>query len=535
MPNWTSKQRWSGLEDKVIDKIKVNNCYVSKVNDNKTIILIFTEFYVNFLNNIDIIKFFIPFMVDRNRTNHSILEINCNDGIFYLSYANYHIEYYIFMLRNFIKNRNLELMGKQKVIFNMQLEFLKSSDKFEIIKFDFLGNEDTTNSVVKLKLKNDVDIVFKEYRIVKRQRETDYLTFLNKMGYKNTPKIYGTLKLKIDHDSYELGIIMEHIKSIGDGGTLFWNNLNTYLENILNNKLDFSNIGIIENFLKSDKELLKIISNLSSIIVDFHKIMEKYDNKLECYNDNDVYVSNNFIIKIIKGIKKQVEKIEYYLSSPNLDIIIKNIFGNEIKIYELIDKKTELIGIKKVYCHQDLHFIQMLTSKKNNEYQFYLIDLEGDPQIPYELKVAKDLVFRDLASIITALFYIKFNALKILYQKIYTQKFDIDSFVALIMQSISMNNQISKENDSKFMLIILFSNIWTKFIIKNLLKNYFSKVKLKKNNLEIKYELINVGIKIYTIERAIKELNYELSYRPENAIIPILIIWWNIESNFNYL
>jgi predicted trehalose synthase len=75
-------------------------------------------------------------------------------------------------------------------------------------------------------------------------------------------------------------------------------------------------------------------------------------------------------------------------------------------------------------------------------------------------------------------------------------------------------------------------------MVKNFLMRYFDQytIKFKKDIKKSEYNnIISNGIKLYIIERAIRELSYELDHRPKNAFIPLLTIWENLNRDIiNY-
>ncbi|MFW9784312.1 MAG: hypothetical protein ACFFFB_18680, partial [Candidatus Heimdallarchaeota archaeon] len=178
------------------------------------------------------------------------------------------------------------------------------------------------------------------------------------------------------------------------------------------------------------------------------------------------------------------------------DIIEK--FRSEFRVPE--------IDIQPV--HQDLHMQQILYNKINGEYQFYFIDFEGDPQLTPEEKKHKFPIEKDLASFLRSLSYIKFNTiLNFIEQRIIDHnKFEVaEEF--LFSTYFRKASKISLKH--KILEIIL-----------KLLSSWELKLmgKLFEEGEKLHFTLINY----FTIERALHELDYELLFRPNKTIVPIL-------------
>lgn len=528
--DWLPIQRWSGLEGKEIKDIKIKNKLLIKNTDNIQLIFLIIKCTIKSVKKTEIIEFFIPFIIHLVATQSAILSLKCKDGEFFLSYANNLLSYYQILFQMFINNPIKE-MGKGCIL-NLEWYQIPKSD---ITGFKILGGGDTTNSIVKIDFKDENSLIFKEYRVIRQQREVKILQFLNKNNFNYSPKIFGTLGVRINNILYEIGIIMEYIDSIGDGGTLFWQNILNYLEIVIKRDKFFENKTELINFLKNDEELHELANNLIDTVFSFHKTMEKFDNSSEIINEEDVVLS-------LKNDKKFIQNINDVINSKTKDVnfdpirfIYDIIFVNDSDISDILADGRILIGFKKIHCHQDLHFSQMLTMMKDQKIKFYLIDFEGDPLLPFQLKMKKDVIFRDLASLFAALFYIRFNALKETYSKYFEPKNDFNTFIVECEKSIHSIEDNWTNITEKFEQIMIFSDYWIKYLIDIFSSKYFKYYESKNidNFDKIGYkQLISRGLKLHIIERALREINYELTHRPKNTIIPFLTIWKIITNDF---
>lgn len=525
--DWVPKRRWSGLKNSKINKIEVLDLAIHDIfKKEQKIITLYINCHISRGNTDQEKRFFIPFFVHLENDSHSLLKIKSNDGIFFLSYANYYLSYYITIFRSFKDQLDQKMINTNVIKYDWVKEIGNPS---EIIGFKILGEGDTTNSVVQLELKNKSLIIFKEYRIIKKRRENIFLDYLNSKGFPYAPELYGIMKLRNRNISHVIGILMQHIPSIGDGGTLFWKNIINNLEKTKNeNNYDSEKISRDLN----ENNIIKNISNtLMDVIVLFHKTMVEYDSNKKYMSISDLNQQRKIITNIITKIKADFKNSKNFQDNITLNNIFKDTFGYQSKIYDIIKYRDFLNNINIIHCHQDLHFKQMLTYKKENNIKFYLIDFEGDPLLNYNLKMQKDAVFRDLSSLISALYYIKYNALREFYLKRGRNDEKFNELLIQISKKLMEKNLKQDLNKNYFQKLVVYSNFWLRFLVKKFLNRYFDNytINFREQVKESEFnEIISKGIRLYLIERAIRELSYELNHRPKNSIIPLITIWENL-------
>lgn len=390
-------------------------------------------------------------------------------------------------------------------------------DRFQF-SLEQLGGGNTTNLLFLLSIRNlnfpnskPISYVIKSYKEYIENFEPKVLFVLVKNEFPNAPKIYGTLKF---HEKETVGIL-ENVTNIGNLGDIYWNELNNMINNVfrglnedyryLREKEKISQV-INQNCtesLKVSEEISYYIKKLHNAlvlpgqkefdkeIVDSEIFLEQYTNKL-----------NSIITEIQSKMKRKSENSFY--KSPKISSIL-------IDIKDIIEKfRTELkapkIEIQPV--HQDLHMQQILYNKIDDDYQYFFIDFEGDPQLTPEEKKQKFPVEKDISSFLRSLSYIKFN-----------------SILNFIEQNIIDPNKF--EVAEEFLFSIYFrkaSKITQKHkileIFLQLLYNWENKLmsKLFGKGQKLHFTLINY----FTIERALHELDYELLFRPNKTIVPIL-------------
>lgn len=391
-----------------------------------------------------------------------------------------------------------------------------------------LGGGNTTNLLFLLKIykktanKEPISYVLKSYKDYSGSLEPRTLFVLVKNNFPNAPKIYGTIKLQ----GKETIGILEDVPNIGNLGDIYWDEVNKMMYDIfkrvnddysfLNNREDMSNI-----IKKHCGESLKVSEKIGFQIKKLHKALILTDDPIYSKKMVD---SKNYLKNYTDNLNSMVNKIQSYMNkksegafynSPKITAIL-------LDIKDIIEKfrsefEAEQITIQPV--HQDLHFQQILYNKNNGDYLFYFIDFEGDPQLSREERKGRFPIEKDLASFLRSLSYIKFNTLINFIEKVIIDKgkFEVPAEF-LFSLYFRKSSKISKKHKTLEIALNLL-NLWENKLM--------GKIIDKSLKLKLHFTLINY----FTIERTLHELNYELLFRPNNSIIPILGLKEIIEKN----
>ncbi|MHA1723289.1 MAG: hypothetical protein ACTSYC_00430 [Promethearchaeota archaeon] len=378
-----------------------------------------------------------------------------------------------------------------------------------------LGKGNTTNLVFQLdiinkkkKENNLSSFILKSYKKYTENVETSTLFLLVRNKFPYAPKIYGKLRVQ-NKDS--IGIL-EKVDNDGNIGEIYWNELNSLIYNV------FKNVNEEYSYLKNDNECseltkqycietIKVSKEMGAYIKQLHEALKEPNIK-----DNQEYriASKSFfdaysrkLNTMITDLQENMEK-ESKSSYYNLPKIISLLIDTQ----DLIDRfqhdyDSETIYVQKI--HQDLHMEQILYKKKNNAYEFYFIDFEGDPQLAIDEKKEKFPIEKDLASIFRALSYIKFNTLLLFIEKqmISKGKYEVPEEILYRMFFRKAAKPASKLLDP----ILYVLNYWEGKMMKEILKTYPCDLVL---------------LNYFSIERVLHEINYEILYRPNKSIVPIL-------------
>ncbi|MFX1345018.1 MAG: hypothetical protein ACFFAI_07900 [Promethearchaeota archaeon] len=387
-----------------------------------------------------------------------------------------------------------------------------------------LGGGNTTNMLFSLNISNKrtpeqpaISYVLKSYKDYSISIEPSILFVLVKNKFPSSPKIYGTIKIQ---DKDTIGII-ESVPNIGNFGDIYWNELNKMINTVFSDtNKDYSkymeessaSILIKENCVES----IKVSSEISNHIINLHRSLLLPDQKeysLESV-ESTIYLKryserlNSMISDLLTHMTQQPESAFFNL--PKISSILIDVKD----IIEKFQNDFDFPSIDIQPVHQDLHMEQILYNKSNDEYSFYFIDFEGDPRLNYEEKKGKFPVEKDLASFLRALSYIKFNTLlKFIEDKIIRrEKYEVPEEILYNLFFRRAARPINKILD----IVLNILNKWESKLMSKILKN-----------LNFNYILITY----FYIERTLYELNYEILFRPNKVIIPILGLKEIVDKN----
>ncbi|HDZ19157.1 MAG TPA: hypothetical protein ENH75_12730 [archaeon] len=475
-----------------------------------------------------------------NNTFSKKLAINFTDGQEVITLNLIEAEYCLFFWRKMLFDPKISeifpSLSLELTLYSKQFEDEINLKKVQTLieaglysdRFDFsirqLGKGNTTNSLFQLDILNKsnpnqktISFVLKSYKSFSESIEPSKLFVLLKNKFPNAPKIYGTIKLL---NKETIGII-ESVQNSGNLGNIYWNELNIMINKVF--KDGTKDYSIFDNKSNKSKiikencvETLKVSNVIGNCIKNLHISLilpDITEYNIESINSNDYLERysdklNSMTSELLKYMTQKPESAFFNL--PKISSIL-------IDVKDIIDKfrrefEDQTIKIQPV--HQDLHMEQILYEKVDNKYNFYFIDFEGDPQLSMEEKKEKFPIEKDLASFLRALSYIKFNTLLGFIEKNLIKK---DTFA--VPEEILYNlffRRAARPVDKILDVVLNVLNAWENKLMNKILKN-----------LDAHYVLITY----FYIERALNELNYEILFRPNKIIVPILGLKEIIDKN----
>ena len=398
-------------------------------------------------------------------------------------------------------------------------DFIEASlypDRYDL-SIEKIGGGNTSNvlNLLKIYKKGNSEIessyVLKSYKEFSERIEPRTLYVLVKNKFPNSPKIYGMVKI---FGKESIGIL-ENVLNVGNLGDIYWFEVNEMISKLFKNvNDDYSYLSKREEISEKIKsycvESLKVSEEIGVQIKNLHKALrlEGDDSYFKEKVNGKEYLTNysSKLDEMVKQIQNNIEKStsNTFYNSPKISSIL-------LDIKDIIQKlKLEFdfgqISIQPV--HQDLHMQQILYNKKNDHYDYYFIDFEGDPQLSIKEKKERYPIEKDLASFLRSLSYIKFQTLlNYIEQKIINKdKFKVPEEV--LFTTFFRKSAKITQSQKLLQIVLNLLNTWEE----KMMAKIFSK------NLKLHFTLINY----YSIERALHELEYELLFRPNKVIIPIL-------------
>ena len=360
---------------------------------------------------------------------------------------------------------------------------------FKNSKLQLIASENLQSKILKVEQSN-TSIIFNDTYFFKWFRKIDigtnpdletikYLT--EETEFKNIPTYVGHIQLHLNSDVALLGMMQKAVPNQGDAWVFVCNNLkNIYhslLENPKKNILDF----VSDEFYTQIKLLGKRTAQLHNAL-SAGNIQNGFDS--EPFNiDYQLWV-NDCIEKLIDS---KFELLEQNLPKLTNDTKQKAhaIIASKQKLksyfHELLSKP--LIA-NKIRIHGDYHLGQVLYSN----HDFVILDFEGEPDKPHNMRRIKYTALRDVAGMMRSFHYAAFA---VLYQDV----------------EISMQNSLASK-----------ANQWYKTISNLYLESYLqhaNEIVLPQPNV-----LQNL-LQLYITEKAIYEMGYEINNRPTWISIPL--------------
>lgn len=466
-------------------------------------------------------SYFVPFLYfkeletileENERVEENVLKLRENlfEGNINLLEAEYCLLFWKTILPNVIFVDDID----EK--FQYFIDVARDPNKYDI-SLKQLGEGNTTNLLFKLKIrKKDVpdqklaSLVVKSYKNYSENLEVLKLNALMKNNFKHAPKILGSVKIG---EFNAIGIV-EKVSNIGNIGAVYWNELNDMVFSV------FKDINGNYSQLEDKDQIFELITRNCVISLEFSseigQIIKRMHEALVISDSEDDNFRSEFV-KSQKCLEPRVSKIHSIII--NLKFTIKKLttssFIDVSHVNTILNDVMEVLGnllfrikdtsIKIQSLHQDLHMEQVLYNTIDDRYEFYFTDFEGDPQLTPEEKKEKLPIDKDLASFLRSLSYIKYNTLLGYINEKIAKKEGKKTPEEILYDLLFLNEKKGAYKTLANLLNML--DIWENKLTEIILRELDSNVAL---------------LDFFTIERALQEINYEILYRPEKIIVPLL-------------
>jgi len=231
--------------------------------------------------------------------------------------------------------------------------------------------EGATNPHALFRLSGD-KVVIKGYRLLRGWNpEPSFLRYLSGKGV--SPRLYAVYHL----GDRPLGVLMEFVEGV-DPGSIVYSDALSYIRG------------------EGAGDSREVLDLTSRTLVEFHKLM------MDC---RESWCAPGTVT--VGDVEKWVGRMRFYLSNLPLEPGVAERLG---KMVEHSREKLEaFVGYFKLRTHQDFHFSQTLLSKNGG---LVIVDFEGEPARPSWCASELEPGLRDLATLLRAVSYISFFALR---------------------------------------------------------------------------------------------------------------------------
>jgi hypothetical protein len=398
----------------------------------------------------------------------------------------------------------------------------------------FLGGGDTTNIVIKFRIPSSpgLDFVLKFYpriafntarylndmlasakfhhfaRLVATcdyQMETMLIFFCDSAGepFFNRVKLAcASLNIPVNR-FFPFIHMIQFIPGHGDGGMPFWNSAISQLQ---------------KEGSPPDNDIVDIATKLGKTVAEFHQALQ--GKAVQAPKDAAIQLQEQ-IRKLEDQFKQTSVHLTEYQASLPLEFSqmisgLLQMLDFQAIVRKAVPDEAEYQKLGRQYIHQDLHMGQLMFIDALKE--FSILDLEGDPQLPWNERLECSPVERDLASLVRSLSYIKIAALRNhierefkeiteaipRFNEVYPLLFLTSSNLAACLYS-----RLGGPIGAAIRNIVKVLNTWEDHIRDIILITY-----------EKERPVDQRVLLFYTLQRIMNEITYEIKFRPTNFLIP---------------
>lgn len=534
LSSWVKACRWSGLVGADRIEMKLLDSFMFCQGSDFLVFVTFVE--AEGVKGREKIRrgFFLPLFLTSSQSYASEYKereaiINCMDGKIRVVEAELTLHYNKELLNAFQKGKVIKTSNGGFIKFRLRSDSKLDIDlREDVSKPIVLGGGDTTNIVVKISVDNYNPLVSKSYKVIMEVNpEPEFLEALADLKFRFAPKLLGSVVYEpTNREPVVIEALEKFVDNDGDGGKPFIDDLTGRLQKILEKK-------VLQN---SDFSAIQSISrNLGEIIAEFHYAIYRCLKKgfrAEPIAPEDVEERVRNIEKMLQEALRGIKAIKDDLKLTPLArkvalILAKRVEASEREIMECMEPLKRTGGMEKFRTHQDLHLAQVLSRKREADYDFIIIDFEGDPQRSGLARREKESPFRDLGTMARSFGYIKFFSLaRVMKGLPYPEALAVIASVSEKERRHVISQPIfDAELDPVLVSMVKHANEWEEKVEEAMLDGYLQKsrqlgapyILLSEND----GDLLRTLVTAWKIEKALLETTYELSHRTQNIIIPL--------------
>ena len=396
---------------------------------------------------------------------------------------------------------------------NLQIPLVTAMPADHVMADDLkvLGGGDTTNVLVRATITapdgSSRRIVFKSYLVLHEFNvEAEMVGRLHAAGFPHVPGLVGSLTMTQGEVTRTLMLAEDFVDNEGDGGKPFWD----HLQQVLGDEVPppISDIA----------PLARIVGQTTR---EFHAaLVDPWEEAFQEENTTPEDVAawiHEFEDKYASAADLSHQRLrQLFPTLPPmvlsqalgvLDGLIGAVRGSPL--FELQSVPT------KQRFHGDLHLAQFLFQGARDPPTFVITDLEGDPQVPPARRRDKKSVWFDLCGLLRALDYIAFFGTLEALKRVDPERgwgaedVFLAFFATLVYCPLPPYLEDLRDTWSP---LVQRARAWVTFVSEELLAGYGIQEMRPQDPPAAAFKLI----------RATSELNYELRFRGQNALVPLL-------------
>jgi maltose alpha-D-glucosyltransferase/alpha-amylase len=358
----------------------------------------------------------------------------------------------------------------------------------------------------------DNNFFLKMYRKVEWNLNSDVeiTRFLSEEAhFDSVPSFLGTIEWRSEKGTISLGMMEAMVENHGDGHGFMLERIHNYIERILaRSKETLAAIGrqgcwseplSFDELPVENRELLggsasEQVRLLGVRTGQMHLALAKTTNKDFAPEEFSLHYQRSLFSGMLSLVRES-----YQSQRKNLKNLPDNI---RQEVEEILGKKQAVLtAMKRIYDHKldalkirihgNYHLGQVLLTGKDLAIQ----DFGGNPIRSFSTRRIKRSPLRDVAAMIRSFYYVAY-------------------------EGIQSTNQVPKEEVGN---LLPFADLWAFQISQIFLKAYLDTVQesdfYPKNKADLR-----IMLDAYLLERAVFDLNYELTNRPDQVLAPVQII-----------
>lgn len=338
--------------------------------------------------------------------------------------------------------------------------------------------------------------------ITGKNAEIEIGSKLTNLSFPAIPSILGDIRYeRAEAEPATIAALYQYVKNEGDAWNLCVDQAERFFEKVLagENLSEPKNGSLWQLYGKEDAELagelidlhfIELLILMSKRIAEFHLALRDI-NDPEFKPERFGYLYQHALTKSMMNNLNRTLRISRQTFKPTVEISeeLKNIQSNKQLFFEIFNAvRLQSHDVSRSRIHGNFDLKQLLYTGKD----FVIINYEDLLSRPLEEKRVKASPLHDVADVMRSFHYAAYTAL-------------------LRQTSIKPEDKI---------ILGKWVNYWHRACSAILVKNYVYHV--KEHDIAPKDQArLETLINAFTLDRAVYELGYELTYRPEWSVIPV--------------